>query len=152
MASDYVRWLSQYDVRWSWEHVYEHQTQPGIHAILVNGQAINCSHMVPGQTILIRDQLSPRPDQLWIHDRGLDSITGERNVPYVLQRVVDVIGGTDAADRYNRTIESPGRHGRAFPTSTAGPQRQFMSNTAVILRVLFDAQTAATMFNTLFTS
>ena len=64
----------------------------------------------------------------------------------------DVIGGTDAADRYNRTIESPGRHGRAFPTSTAGPQRQFMSNTAVILRVLFDAQTAATMFNTLFTS
>ena len=113
MASDYVRWLTQYDVRWSWEHVYEHQTQPGIHAILVNGQAINCSHMVPGQTILIRDQLSPRPDQLWIHDRGFDPNTGafiygnQRNVPYVLERVANVIGGTtDAAadDRYNRTI------------------------------------------------
>ena len=59
--------------------------------------------MVPGQTILIQDQSC-------IHDRGLDPNTGafiygnERNVPYVLKRVADVIGGTDAADRYNRTI------------------------------------------------
>ena len=120
LASDCVRLLPQCDVRWSWEmdpvqHAYAAaQTQPGIHAVMVHGQAIVDSQMVPGQSILIQDQLSLWPDQLWIHDRGFDPNTGafiygnQRNVPYVLERVANVIGGTtDAAaadDRYNRTI------------------------------------------------
>ena len=85
-------------------------------------------------------------------------------------RVANVIGGTtDAAvdDRYNRTIADDDLAwtlGSAFRTPqeyesrlaamggpSAGPQRQFMSHTAVILRGLFEVQTAATMFNTLFT-
>ena len=77
---------------------------------MVLGQAFVDTQMVPGQSILMQDQ----PDQLWIHDRGFDPNTGafiygnQRNVPYVLERVASVIGGTtDAAaadDRYNRTI------------------------------------------------
>ena len=63
MASDYVRWLSQCGVRWSLEmdpvqHVHaghEYQTQPGIHAVMVHGQAIEDTQMLPGQTILIQD-------------------------------------------------------------------------------------------------
>ena len=103
-----------------------------------HGQASVGSQMVPGQTILIKDQLSLWPDQLWILDRGLDSNTGafiygnQRNVPYMLQ-LMAIMGCADDADQCNGD-ESPGRHWRAFPTGTAGPN----SNTAEILRGLFD--------------
>jgi len=103
--------LPRCDVRWSWDrdpilHAYasddaEDETQTGahtgrgIHAVMVHGQALVESQMLPGQQILIKDQLSMWPDALWIHDRGLDPETGnfiygnQRNVPYALDRVAD---------------------------------------------------------------
>lgn len=111
---DCVRLLPKCDVRWSWQldpvlHAYAAQEQEqsqhdGIHAVMVHGQAVVDSQMMPGQTILIQDQLSLWPDQLWIHDRGFDPDTGafiygnQLDVPYVLQRVADMVAAADGVD------------------------------------------------------
>lgn len=68
----------------------------GIHAIMVHGQAVVDSTMMPGNKILIKDQLSLWEDQFWIHDRGfnpetMDFIYGnQRGVPYRLERVTNI--------------------------------------------------------------
>jgi len=111
IALDCVRLLPKCDVRWSWRldpvlHAYAAQEEEqshhdGIHAVMVHGQAVVESQMLPGQSILIKDQLSLWPDQLWIHDRGFDPDTGayiygnQRDVPYVLQRVADIAAASD---------------------------------------------------------
>jgi hypothetical protein len=100
--------LEACDVRWSWErdpiqHAYAAAAEiergnndNGIHAVMVHGNATVQSQMMPGQDILIKDQLSLWRDSLWIHDRGYNPDTGafiygnQRGVPYRLQRVTSM--------------------------------------------------------------
>ena len=69
----------------------------GLHAIMVHGSALVDSQMMPGQKILIMDQLSLWENQLWIHDRGYHPDTGafiygnQRGIPYRMQRVTVVV-------------------------------------------------------------
>uniref|UniRef100_A0A8J9X5R1 Uncharacterized protein n=1 Tax=Phaeodactylum tricornutum TaxID=2850 RepID=A0A8J9X5R1_PHATR len=97
-----VQLLPKCDVRWSWvldpvQHDYALDEVPnGLHAVMVHGEALVESQMMPGQKILIKDQLSLWPDELWIHDRGFDPDTmrfiygNQRGVPYRLERVTDI--------------------------------------------------------------
>ena len=108
-----VTLLEKCDVRWSWEldpvqHAYvaEHgndddtnadaDDRTAMHAVMVYGSATVQSQMMPGQQILIKDQLSLWEDALWIHDRGYNTETGDyiygnqRGVPYALQRVANI--------------------------------------------------------------
>jgi hypothetical protein len=100
--------LEACDVRWSWErdpiqHAYAAAAEiergtadNGMHAVMVHGNATVQSQMMPGQDILIKDQLSLWRDSLWIHDRGYNPATGafiygnQRGVPYRLQRVTSM--------------------------------------------------------------
>ena len=98
--------LKDCDVRWSWDldpvqHAYaasheEDKDTRGIHAIMVHGEALVESQMMPGVQILIRDQLSLWNDELWIHDRGFDPATmkfiygNQKGVPYTLERVANM--------------------------------------------------------------
>jgi hypothetical protein len=101
--------LEACDVRWSWErdpiqHAYVAAEERdnagtgnnGMHAVMVHGSATVRSQMMPGQEILIKDQLSLWRDSLWIHDRGYNPETGafiygnQRGVPYRLQRVTSI--------------------------------------------------------------
>jgi hypothetical protein len=69
----------------------------GVHAVMVHGEAIVDSTMIPGAKIRVLDQLSLFPDVFYINDRGLDPATGafiygnQRNVPYRLDRVTRVV-------------------------------------------------------------
>ena len=99
-----IQELQNCNVRWSREmdpvqHAYAKEQFPnkmGHHAVMVHGEAIVDSTMVPGSKILIRDQLSLWQDEFWIHDRGFDPDTGDyiygnqRGVPYQLQRVTRI--------------------------------------------------------------
>jgi len=111
-----IRLLPKCDVRWSWHrdpvlHSYAWKYDKkvvsgggkrGIHAVMVNGQAEVDSQLMPGQRILIKDQLSIWQDALWIHDRGFDPATGnfiygnQRNVPYQLKRVTSISSPVEA--------------------------------------------------------
>ena len=92
-----------------------HETPAGLHAVMVHGEAVVESQMVPGQTIRIKDQLSLWPDQLWIHDRGFDPVTGafiygnQREVPYVLERVADIQDGVNDDNNHKlaRVVTDP---------------------------------------------
>ena len=99
--------LPNCDVRWSWHmdpvlHAYAsnhsastHPNEAAIHAYMVHGQAVVDSQMIPGQRILIQDQLSLWSDEFWIHDRGYDPDTGafiygnQDGIPYRLERVAE---------------------------------------------------------------
>ncbi|CAB9511505.1 expressed unknown protein [Seminavis robusta] len=78
----------------------------GIHAVMVHGQAIVDSTMMPGTKIKVLDQLSLWDDQFWIHDRGLDPETGDfiygnqRGVPYQLERVTQLKQTTSGWQRH----------------------------------------------------
>jgi CpeT/CpcT family (DUF1001) len=69
----------------------------GVHAVMVHGEAIVVSTMIPGAKIRVLDQLSLFPNVFYINDRGLDPATGafiygnQRNVPYRLDRVTRVV-------------------------------------------------------------
>lgn len=115
-GKDRVTLLPKCDVRWSWnldpvQHAYavahhEHKAQQnsssdnhddkGIHAVMVHGEALVESQVMPGMQILIRDQLSLWNDELWIHDRGFEPTTmkfiygNQRGVPYRLERVANM--------------------------------------------------------------
>ena len=82
----------------------------------VHGEAIVDSQMMPGEKILIRDQLSLWSNEFWIHDRGYNPSTMEfiygnqKGIPYQLERVTR-ISRDDAeaideqgADRYDRDV------------------------------------------------
>ena len=94
-----VRWSYQMDpIQHSYAASYTSSEEAGIHAIMVQGQAIVDSQMAPGTKILIQDQLSLWPDEFWIHDRGYDPddltkfIYGnQRGVPYRLDRVTRIV-------------------------------------------------------------
>ena len=101
---DKVRLLESCQVRWTYEldakqHSYvpdEKKNNGGIHAVMVHGEALVDSQMIPGHKILIRDQLSLWTDELWIHDRGHDPQTmafiygNQRGIPYRLRRVSNI--------------------------------------------------------------
>jgi CpeT/CpcT family (DUF1001) len=68
----------------------------GLHAVMVHGSALLDSQMLPGQKILVYDQLSLWHDELWIHDRGYNPDTmayiygNQRGIPYRMQRVSNI--------------------------------------------------------------
>ena len=70
----------------------------GTHAVMVHGEAIVESTLLPGVKIRILDQLSLFEDVFYINDRGLDPQTGaffygnQRGVPYRLERVSTLVG------------------------------------------------------------
>jgi CpeT/CpcT family (DUF1001) len=97
--------LPKCDIEWTSipdpvQHAYAIQAYPnrndGYHAIMVHGEAIVNSTMIPGQQILVRDQLSLWKDEFWIHDRGYDPLTmtyiygNQRGIPYQLERVTSL--------------------------------------------------------------
>lgn len=97
-----VKELYKCDVQWSrdmdpvqHEYALSHfrSGKDSFHAIMIFGQALMNSTMIPGQEILIKDQLSLSQNDFWIHDRGFNPETGDyiygnqRGVPYQLERV-----------------------------------------------------------------
>ena len=98
-----VRWSRERDViQHSYVNDYDSNISKdmissGLHAIMVHNEALVDSQMIPGQKILIKDQLSLWDDQLWIHDRGYNPDTrayiyGNQNgIPYRMQRVTDMV-------------------------------------------------------------
>lgn len=118
---DRITLLEACDVRWSWErdpiqHAYaaavDDDDGSAMHAVMVHGSATVSSQMMPGQEILIKDQLSLWQDSLWIHDRGYNPVTGafiygnQRGVPYTLARVTSVVQQPDNSDD-NSDNQSP---------------------------------------------
>jgi len=105
--SNKIKYLPNCEIRWSvdmdpLEHAYalDHkeskqnkQEQDSIHAVMVHGEAIVDSTIIPGVKIRILDQLSLYEDTFYINDRGLDPESGafiygnQRGVPYRLNRV-----------------------------------------------------------------
>lgn len=73
------------------------EEQSSLHAVMVYGEAIVNSTIVPGMAIRILDQLSLYPNVFYINDRGFDPLTGayiygnQRGVPYRLTRVSHII-------------------------------------------------------------
>jgi hypothetical protein len=131
IQSKCVTLLPNCDVRWSWErdaiqhsYVFEvenlqnndssdnNTTKCGIHAVMVHGEALVDSQMIPGQKILIKDQLSLWEDQLWIHDRGFHPDTGayiygnQNEIPYRMQRVSYIKQYNDTSSRNNNIDKS----------------------------------------------
>jgi CpeT/CpcT family (DUF1001) len=114
-----VTLLPNCEVRWSFQrdaiqHAYvdSDAEKGGIHAVMVHGEALVDSQMIPGQKILIRDQLSLWKHQLWIHDRGLDPVTGafiygnQKGIPYRMQRVTHIVG-PDNDSLVERSLDTP---------------------------------------------
>jgi hypothetical protein len=101
-----IQELPKCDVQWSTvpdpdQHAYAleaYPNRPGSHAVMVYGEAIVESTMMPGTKILVRDQLSLWDYEFWIHDRGFDPesmayIYGNQlSIPYQLQRVTKIQG------------------------------------------------------------
>ncbi|CAJ1961657.1 unnamed protein product [Cylindrotheca closterium] len=110
--ADKIKYLPNCEIRWSVdmdpvEHAYtldhdnmsklDNKKQDSIHAIMVHGEAIVDSTMIPGVKIRILDQLSLYEDTFYINDRGLDPESGafiygnQRGVPYRLDRVTRLV-------------------------------------------------------------
>lgn len=103
--------LPKCDVQWNEDpdpvqHEYAVQAypnRPGDHAVMVYGEAVVDSTMMPGTKILVRDQLSLWDDEFWIHDRGFDPKSmnyiygNQRGVPYQLERVTNMHNGERSA-------------------------------------------------------
>lgn len=102
-----VKELPKCDVQWSrdmdpvqhkyaLEHFNSSSSELSFHAVMIYGQALVDSTMIPGQEILIKDQLSLSKDDFWIHDRGYNPTTGDyiygnqRGIPYQLKRVTRI--------------------------------------------------------------
>jgi hypothetical protein len=117
---DRISVLPKCEVRWSWvldpvQHAYasshrKTDTIPGIHALMVYGEALVESQMMQGVQILIRDQLSLWNDEFWIHDRGFDPVTmkfiygNQREVPYRLERVASMASVAPSVPKPERHI------------------------------------------------
>lgn len=98
-----INYLPNCEVAWSFDldpdqHSYEMAETNGIHAVMVHGEAIVDSTVIPGIQIRILDQLSLFEDVFYINDRGFDPKTGaflygnQRGVPYRLERVTSLNG------------------------------------------------------------
>jgi hypothetical protein len=108
---DKIKYLPNCEIRWSVdmdpvEHAYildhdnsklKNEEQDSIHAVMVHGEAIVDSTIIPGVKIRILDQLSLYEDTFYINDRGLDPESGafiygnQRGVPYRLDRVTRLV-------------------------------------------------------------
>jgi hypothetical protein len=101
-----IKYLPNCEITWSLqmdpvEHSYavSIDDNDGIHAVMVHGEAIVDSAIIPGMKIRILDQLSLYRDTFYINDRGLDPETGDfiygnhRGVPYRLERVTCLANG-----------------------------------------------------------
>ncbi|KAL7557799.1 hypothetical protein ACA910_003844 [Epithemia clementina (nom. ined.)] len=122
-----VQLLESCQVRWSYDldmdqHSYvpdEKKDDGGIHAVMVHGEALVDSQMIPGHKILIRDQLSLWRDELWIHDRGHDPNTmafiygNQRGIPYRLRRVSNIIHHEDDGKNNNNTKSDSKKSGNS---------------------------------------
>ena len=99
---DKINYLPNCEISWSQDmdpvqHSYITTTKADsescLHAVMVHGEAIVDSTVIPGIKIRILDQLSLFDDVFYINDRGLDPETGafiygnQRGVPYRLERV-----------------------------------------------------------------
>ena len=91
-----------------------------LHAVMVHGEQVVNSTIVPGMRIRILDQLSLYQHVFYINDRGFDPITGafiygnQRDIPYRLERVSNILpsaisaaaddddGSSSTADRRER--------------------------------------------------
>jgi hypothetical protein len=68
-----------------------------LHAVMVHGEALVNSTIVPGMMIRILDQLSLYPEAFYINDRGFDPKSGsfiygnQKGVPYRLERVTNFL-------------------------------------------------------------
>lgn len=117
-----VKLLPRCEVRWSWDrdpiqHAYAadfRSDEGSIHAVMIHNEALLDSQMMPGQKILIKDQLSLWKDELWIHDRGFDPVSGDfiygnqRGIPYRMERVANMVVVDDsAAASCGRLVSDP---------------------------------------------
>ena len=114
--------LPRCDVRWSFtrdpvQHAYveteaHRADDDAIHAVMVYGPATLESQMLPGQQILVKDQLSLWRNEFWIHDRGYNPDTmsfiygNQRGVPYAMERVTQWRSPTDTSSRRRRVVRS----------------------------------------------
>jgi hypothetical protein len=85
-----------------------------LHAVMVHGEAVVNSTIVPGMAIRILDQLSLYPDVFYINDRGFDPLTGEfiygnqRGVPYRLERVAHfhpIVSSSNSKGQVDQVLE-----------------------------------------------
>ena len=128
-ADDKVTELPRCEIEWSLEkdpeqHAYvlgipEHSDDDhgnSLHAVMVQGEAIVNSTIVPGMAIRILDQLSLYDDVFYINDRGFDPVTGafiygnQRGVPYRLNRVahfVPPVSNETDASNLQRQVTNP---------------------------------------------
>jgi hypothetical protein len=104
---DKINYLPNCEITWSREkdpvqHSYvpaRRDSEACVHAVMVHGEAIVDSTVIPGLKIRILDQLSLFHDIFYINDRGLDPETGsfiygnQRGVPYRLERVATLCEG-----------------------------------------------------------
>mmetsp|Transcript_118695 Transcript_118695/g.332406 ORF Transcript_118695/g.332406 Transcript_118695/m.332406 type:complete len:362 (+) Transcript_118695:108-1193(+) len=104
---DKIEYLPNCEILWSLEmdpdqhsYVAHHKDKKnGLHAVMVHGEAIVDSTLIPGIKIRILDQLSLYDDLFYINDRGLDPETGayiygnQNGVPYRLERVARLVNG-----------------------------------------------------------
>ncbi|KAG7373197.1 CpeT/CpcT family DUF1001 domain containing protein [Nitzschia inconspicua] len=119
--------LPKCEVAWSldWDpiqHAYtldipEHTSGlHSLHAVMVYGEAIVNSTIVPGMAIRILDQLSLYPNVFYINDRGFDPFTGayiygnQRGVPYRLCRVSNILESSKNSTNTTSTAPSLQRH------------------------------------------
>jgi len=106
-TDDKVHKLPNCDVKWGTESdavrdayaVEVFPDRPGYHGVMVNGEAVVESTIIPGTKILVRDQLSLWENEFWIHDRGFNPASMEfiygnqRDIPYQLDRVAKIENG-----------------------------------------------------------
>jgi len=105
--ADKIDYLPNCEITWSFQmdpvqHSYisqENIETDGLHAVMVHGEAIVDSTLIPGIKIRILDQLSLYDGVFYINDRGLDPETGtfiygnQKGVPYRLERVSRLVKG-----------------------------------------------------------
>lgn len=104
-ARDKIVSLPNCEIVWSLEadpvqHAYtrtiDGDGDDGIHAVMVHGEAVVESTILPGTKIRVIDQLSLYENTFYIDDRGLDPVTGafiygnQRGVPYRMERVASL--------------------------------------------------------------
>ena len=103
--SENIVYLPKCEIVWSLEAdpvqhsytkaIYEDRGD-GTHAVMVHGEAIVDSTIIPGVKIRIIDQLSLYENTFYINDRGLDPESGafiygnQRGVPYRMERVASL--------------------------------------------------------------
>ena len=141
-TEDKVNLLPKCEISWSLEkdpiqHAYtkdvpeeddNEELLNSLHAVMVYGEAIVNSTIVPGMAIRILDQLSLYPDVFYINDRGFDPSSGayiygnQRGVPYCLQRVAQFLPIVTSSNEDDQSIELQRKVTNKDLQWTIGPQ------------------------------